>query len=974
MTEEGRLNEKQREAVEHKEGPLLIIAGAGTGKTTVITERIKHLILGQDVIPSHILALTFTEKAAREMEERVDVILPYGYTELWISTFHAFCDRILRNEAIHIGLTPSYKLATEAESILFLRKHLFFLDLDYFRPLGNPTKFLTAILQHFNRLRDEDVTPQQYLAFARKLNARRYTLDDEKEEVKKTLELARAFTTYQDLKAKEGIFDFADLIASTLTLFRTRKNILKNYQEQFPYVLVDEFQDTNFAQNELAILLAGAKQNITVVGDDDQAIYRWRGAAIANIIQFKKHFPHAKVVTLTKNYRSTEEILARSYALIQHNNPDRLEVKEHIDKKLTSTRKVKGEPAALLFADRVENEAEAVVKKIKELTSSKVPYQFSDIAILVRANDHAHPFTRALERHRIPYQFLGPGQLFHQEEVKDLIAYLRVLANFDDSASLYRVLTMPLFSLEARDIAAILNFAKRKNDTLFEALEKVDETFIKEETRKAVKKLVDMINRHLKRVPKDTAGQILYYFLEDSGLLKQFLSAKTQADEKRAENVAKFFEKLKTFEGERTDASVFSVVDWIDLSMQMGESPLAADMDWSNNNAVNILTVHSSKGLEFPVVFVVNLVTQRFPTRERREQIPIPQELIKEILPEGDYHLQEERRLFYVAMTRARDYLFLSAAHFYGEGKRERKISPFVHEALGEEAVASTMSKKHESTQLTLLEWAQPPVLSPTIKHPSSASITYLSYSQIQTFDICPLHYKLRYILKIPSAPTAAQSFGTSIHATLRDTYRQAKNEKLTLKDTLALLSKSWVNDGYHSREHEKKAFDKAKAILENYFTKYFDPIKLPLAVELPFTFMIKKPASPASPPGGLKVGGRIDRIDQKDNGAIEIIDYKTGGNMLDEKELASNLQLTLYALAAVEVNDPILRKKPEEVVLTLHYLEKDVVSTTTRTAKQLEEAKEFILTKADAIAQSTFPCSASSICATCEYKMLCQV
>lgn len=967
------LNECQREAVEHGEGPLLIIAGAGSGKTTVITERIKHLILKRNVNPQHILSLTFTEKAAAEMEERVDIAMPYGYTQMWISTFHAFCDRVLRNEAIHIGLTSSYTLATEAETILFLRKHLFSFDLHYFRPLGNPTKFLTALLSHFNRLRDEDVTPEQYLAYARQLNARHYELDAEKEEAAKTLELARAFTTYQDLKAKEGILDFADLITSTLTLFRTRRSVLRDYQKQFRSLLVDEFQDTNFAQNELAILLTGAKQNITVVGDDDQAIYRWRGAALSNIIQFKQHFPNAKVVTLTKNYRSTKTILTHAYQLIQHNNPDRLEVKEKVNKKLIAVGNIEGEIPQLLFADRVENEAEAVATKIKELTLRKTkPYAFSDIAILVRANDHAHPFTRALERTHIPYQFLGPGQLFHQEEVKDLIAYLRVLANFEDSASLYRVCTMPLFALEARDVAAMLNLAKRKNYSLFEALEHVDDTFLKEEPKKIIKNLFAMINRHLKRVPKDSAGQICYYFLEDSGLLKQFLSASTQADQRRAENVVKFFGKLKTFEAGHADASVFTIVDWIDLAMQMGESPLAADSDWSQNNAVNILTVHSSKGLEFSVVFVANCVTQRFPTRERREPIPIPQELIKEILPEGDYHVQEERRLFYVAMTRTKDLLYFTAANYYGEGKRERRISPFVVEALGEEAVKKVLGNKRETTgQLTLLEWAQPPVLSSPINPPSSAPITYLSYSQIQTFDICPLHYKLRYVLKIPVSQTAAQSFGTSIHATLRDVYRKATNETLTLKDTIALLSTSWVNVGYHSREHERKAFLKAKAILENYFTKYFDPRKLPLAVELPFTFMIKKPTRLA---GGLKVGGRIDRIDARDNGAIEIIDYKTGENVPDATELAKDVQLTFYALAAVHVNDPILHKKPEDVTLSLHYVEKDVILTTTRTKEQLEEAKTFILNKAEEIATSNFTCSKSAICASCEYKMLCQV
>ena len=423
-----RLNPQQEEAVKHLKGPLLIIAGAGTGKTTVITERIKYLILNKNILPSQILALTFTDKAAREMEERVDVAMPYGYTQMWVSTFHAFCDRILRSEAIHIGFNPSYKLLTEAESVLFLRKNLFKFDLTYFRPLGNPNKFLEGMLQHFGRLKDEDVSPKEYLLWAQNKN--------QNQENEKNLELINAYKLHEDLKAKEGIMDFSDLISNTLSLFRKRKNILKIYQDQFKYILVDEFQDTNFAQNQLAILLAGNKKNITVVGDDDQAIYRFRGAALSNMIQFRKHFPKTKIVSLTQNYRSTKEILATSYKVIQNNNPDRLEAKEKISKKLVSARNIEGTKVEFLFGERVEDEAHTVARTIQNLIKNE-KIEYKDVAILVRANDHSMAFVRALERASIPYQFLGPGKLFHQEEIKDLIAYLKVLYNFEDSSSLY---------------------------------------------------------------------------------------------------------------------------------------------------------------------------------------------------------------------------------------------------------------------------------------------------------------------------------------------------------------------------------------------------------------------------------------------------------------------------------------------------------------------------------------------------------
>lgn len=972
------LNTQQYEAIQHGMGPLLIVAGAGSGKTTVITERIKYLILEKKIPPSSVLALTFTEKAAREMEERVDIAMPYGYTQMWISTFHAFCDRVLRAEAVHIGLNPSYKLLTEAETILFLRKNIFSFSLEYFRPLGNPNKFLEGMLQHFSRLADEDISPKEYLAYTEKLKK---NSNMEPSEIKKTLELAYAFTKYQELKVKEGVMDFSDLISNTLTLFRKRKNVLKQYQQQFQYVLVDEFQDTNFAQNQLAILLSGKEKNITVVGDDDQAIYRWRGAAISNIIQFKKQFPKAKIITLSKNYRSTQEILDKAYLLIQNNNPDRLEVKEKINKKLTAALSKKNFLLELLFANRVEDEADLVVKKIQQITL-KGNYQYKDVAILVRANDHSQAFVRAFIRSNIPYQFLGPGRLFHQEEIKDLIAYLKVLYNFEDSISLYRVLTMSFFGIDARDIAAVLNFARKKNLALFETLEVINkkeegDLIIQKSSRETMQNIASMIKRHLSRVASDSAGQILYYFLSDSGMIKNFLAPQSENEIKKYQNIAKFFDKLKTYEAERSDASVFAVVDWIDLSMQMGESPLAQDSDWTENNAVNILTIHASKGLEFPIVFLVNLVQQRFPTRERREQIPIPADLIKEILPEGDFHLQEERRLCYVGMTRAKDYLYFTAANFYGEGKRERKISPFVYEALGENYATDVLGKQNSQSvalQPTLLEWAKEIEEKTQDKKGQFqlSPITYLSFSQIQCFDMCPLHYKIRYILKIPYETSPSLSFGSSIHFTLRDFYQAViRGEKPKNNTIVEFLNKNWVDEGYASKSHQKEALEKARYVLKKYVKN--NPIKSKkistIGVEVPFQFFVTDRSMKKR---SLKFGGRIDRVDRLSDKKIEIIDYKTGSNIPNEKDLENNLQLTLYALAAMNVNDTLFNRNPEDVLLSLYYIEEEKKLTTQRTRKDLENAKDLIFKKVEEIETSDFQCNKSIFCQNCEYKMLC--
>jgi len=997
------LNQEQLQAVQHEKGPLLIIAGAGTGKTTVVTERIKHLILERGIKSHEILALTFTEKAAREMEERVDIAMPYGYTQMWISTFHAFCDRVLRNDAIHIGLTPGYRLMTQAESTKFFRDRLFQLNLDYFRPLGNPTKFVYGMLQHFSRLRDEDVSPTQYTSWVQDQRSKiKYQKDKsnikniELQEVAKWEELAKSYKQYESFKAKEGVMDFSDLISNTLELFRRRPNVLTTYRRQFKHVLVDEFQDTNIAQYELVKLLAPPSlklrrasppsigPNLTVVGDDSQSIYKFRGAAISNILSFMQDYQDTTRIVLNKNYRSTQTILNHSHQLIKHNDPDTLEAQMGISKQLTKVRNVEEVAVDLVYCDRVENEAEEVARVITELignptTSVEVRTTFGarDFAILVRANNHADPFVRVLRRHNIPYQFLGPGMLFRQEEIKDLIAYLNVLNNFEDSVSFYRVLNLSPFKVSARDIAALANYSKKQHVSLFESAEQfvasqrekssqISFSIIDSSTEEKLGKLIDMIHRHLARVPKDTAGQILYYFLEDTEMIKDLAVYESATDEKRAQNISKFFDKLKTYEVNHEDASVSAVVDWIDLSMELGESPLANDMDWAENDAVNILTVHSSKGLEFPVVFLVNLTSGRFPTYERREQIPIPEELIKETLPEGDYHMQEERRLFYVGMTRARDRLYLTASKYYGEGKRERKISPFVEEALGDSVVSSKLSVV-SNKQLTFLDYKnhnETDYLQPITYN--RKPITYLSYSQIETFKFCPMHYKARYILKLPVPTYAAANFGTSMHQALRLFYeRRMQGEKTDLKGLLDVYESIWNPVGFESKQHEQQMKALGKKQLKAFYEKHFDLKQLPEMVEKPFIFPIKN---------GLKFGGVIDRLDHLSDGHIEIIDYKTSSKVPTQKDVDKNLQLTLYALAATEVPEIGKNLNPDKVVLSLFYFKDNVKLSTTRTREQLARAQQEVIKIAEEIGRSDFKCSGTKWCINCEFKMLCGI
>ncbi len=938
-----KLNKEQLEAIKFGNGPLLIIAGAGTGKTTVITERVKHLIMSGLAKPEEVLALTFTEKGAREMEERIDVAMPYGYTQMWVMTFHSFCDQILRDNAIHIGLSPSYKLMTEAESIDLVRKNLFDLGLDYFRPLGNPNKFIDGLLKHFSRLQDELVTDKDYLEFAKK-----YT-NPEELEVKKTKELATAYKKYNDLKIKENVMDFADLITNTVRLFSERPNILKIYQEKFKYVLIDEFQDTNYAQNQLAIMLAGKNQNITVVGDDDQSIYRFRGAAISNIIQFRINFPKTKIIVLTKNYRSTQEILDRAYDLIQHNNPDRLEVVEKINKKLVaiSDKRLKKSEVRFIHTGTVSEEAYEVVKEISSLTANgQSLITFRDIAILVRANNHADPFIRELERRGIPNQFLGPSNLFEKEEIVDLISYLKVLYNPEDSESFYRLLSSDIFDISPLELIKISSSAKKRSLSIFEIATESDNGVIK--------KLLSTIDKHLKVIKKQTAGEILYDYIQEIGLLQKLVE---NSEDIKAKNIAKFFEKIKSYEDGNKNAGVAAVVDYIDLLIEVGESPNVTDGDWQENNAVNLLTVHSSKGLEFPIVFLVNLVGERFPGRERHEQIPIPTELIREVLPQGDFHIQEERRLFYVGMTRAKEKLYFSAADFYGEAKRKKKISPFVTEALGDKhnyQLPITNLQSVNNFSITKKELKK--------EQASKLKIEYLSVSQIETFESCPLHYKLKYIYKLPTKPSASSSFGISIHNTLKEFYQKVRDgEKPTEKLILGLYKNNWIEEGFDNKKHKQEFYKKGEGYLLGFLKNGFNPKTIPVLLEEKFTV----PVDPT-----LKIGGKIDRVDNLGGGKFEIVDYKTGAHLPSQKEVDKDLQLSFYALALSSIKNI----DPENIKLSLYYLDEQEKISTTRTAKELEKVKEKILEVRDEIEKSDFKCNHSFFCqGKCEFSLFCK-
>src|SRR5436189_1332217 len=474
------LNAAQREAVTHDAGPLLIVAGAGTGKTTVITRRIAYLIATGRARPSEILALTFTDKAAAEMEERVDTLVPHGSSDVEPAPFHAVGHRLLREHALEPGLQPDFRVLNRAEQVIFLRDRLFQLPLERYRPLGDPTRHIRALITLISRCKDEDVSPEEYAAHAERLAAlARAAPDDEelRERVAQQLELARTYGKYQELMAASGAIDFGDQIVHALRLLRSRPYVLAGLQRRFKHILVDEFQDTNWAQFEIVKLLGARHTNVAAVGDDNQAIYRWRGAAVSNFRGFVRHFPQARVVILTENYRSHHRILDAAYRLIL-NNPDRLEESDEgrrygVTKKLAAVREPDGPEPQHLHFETATQEADAVAQSIAERVADVV-WRYDDVAILVRSNADADQFLRSLNLRAVPWTFSGNAGLYGRPEIRLLIAFLRAVAHPDDSVSVHYLASSDLYQVPIVDLTRCSTYADRRHRWLFDVFRTVE--------------------------------------------------------------------------------------------------------------------------------------------------------------------------------------------------------------------------------------------------------------------------------------------------------------------------------------------------------------------------------------------------------------------------------------------------------------------------------------------------------------------
>jgi len=956
------LNQEQREAVTYKEGPLLIIAGAGTGKTTVISRRIAWLVMQGLAEMDQILALTFTDKAAQEMTERVDILLPYGYTDVWISTFHAFGDRIIRENALELGLNPSFEVMTRPEAGIFFREHLFEFPLKIYRPLSNPTKFIDAILQFFSRLRDEDISPKEYIEYSNKLREKANSTDDAAaiEAAAKHLEIALVYEKYLQLLDKEGKVDFGNQFYLALDILRKHPSILKKYQEQFKYVLVDEFQDTNFVQFQMVKLLGEGVKNISVVADDDQSIYRFRGAAYSNILNFMDEYPKAKKISLIHNYRSTQVILDTAYKLIQNNNPERFEIKAGINKQLIGVTP-KGKKVEHLHFDTVSSQADAVAKIIKEKVGGG-EFQFGDFSILVRSNNDADPFLRSLNMQNIPWRFSGNTGLYSRQEVRMCINFLRVLSNLMDSLSLFYLASSDVYKVAIEDLTLCMHYAKRSNHSLYFVLKTISSIaelneMISDKSQKLIKKLVKDIGDYLEYSRNNSTGRLLYKFLTDTNYLKNLVKNDSLENEEKIKNIAKFFDMVRNFGAVAQEDRLAHFIEHLQMLIDAGDDPATAEAD-VDEQAVNVLTVHKAKGLEFPVVFLVSLVKGRFPWPKRGQRIAYPEELVKDIKPEGDFHMQEERRLFYVGMTRAKKELYLTSASDYGT-KTVRKVSPFVFEALGIEkeeiSTIKTSAKEAIERHAAVGEPAKRKK-----KKIDKDEILNLSAYKIDDYLTCPLKYRYVHELRIPIMEHHTVVYGSAIHQTIERYYQyRLQNKKVNKEELIEWFEKELRREGFVSSEHYKERLDHGKEVLEEFCEREKKAKALPESIEQEFQFML----------GNNRIRGRWDRIDKEDGAAV-VIDFKSS-NEPDQKKAnkkaKDSLQLTLYAYAYKQIN----KELPKRV--ELHFVESGIIGKAQKDDDDIEELMEQIEEVSNGVRKQKFDAKPTFMaCSVCAFNQIC--
>ena len=689
MIDLDNLNPQQKEAVTCINGPSLIIAGAGSGKTRVLTYKVAYL-LDKGINPYEILALTFTNKAANEMKSRVLDLTDIDPKVMWMGTFHSIFARLLRMEAQHIGFSRSFSIYDESDSENLVKRAIDELNLpkDKYNPSG--------IAEVISKLKNKLIMPEDY----------EYSAVSPFEK-----DVTRIYETYQKMLFSSNAMDFDDLLIRPIELFQKHEDVLKKYQERFKYILVDEYQDTNAAQYQLIRMLSAKYKNLTVVGDDAQSIYRWRGADIRNVLDFQSNFPDNKLFKLECNYRSTKKILAFASEIIRHNE-------KQIDKKLWTDNE-DGDDIMIIenFSDK--DEANRIVKQIKEDIRIK-KYMFRDFAVLYRTNAQSRVLEEALRNNGLPYVIVGGIRFYQRKEIKDLLSYLNMIINIQDSVSLTRAIALQE-GVGKVTIDKLMTYAAENNKSLIDVINSSDGLeFIRASARAAIIRLMQLINKYKYLRDEISLMEFVRVLIDETGMLQKLRMENTEEAQERINNIQEFINAVAEYEDNNEQPTLEGFLETVALVNDI-------DTYEDTKNAVTLMSIHASKGLEFPVVFVTGLEDGLFPVSSAYN---------------SQEEMEEERRLFYVASTRARKKLYITYAnqrYKYGDLTYQVKskfLKELSDEVLNKTAFTEkfTVSKYREKSEFPSIElFRNKPEQK---KHPKGERIEYIDEGDDKFSDI----------------------------------------------------------------------------------------------------------------------------------------------------------------------------------------------------------------------------------------------
>lgn len=1016
------LNKEQKEAVEHSGSPLLVSAGPGSGKTRVIVERINHLIKN-GLKPSDILCLTFSEKAALVMKDRLDE-MGVDTSEMQISTFHSFCHDILLENVLDSGIGIGSGVINRSSLLVWALKNIDSFEFEHIEITNNAVEVIEAIMDGISTFKDELISPEELREYLDKKLTKEKNLVNEVDELDylhKLEDLHRVYVKYHDYLRSQRFIDFDDMVVLSINLFRKKPITLASYQNRFKYVLVDEFQDNNFAQFELVKLLT-PHGNITVVGDDDQSIYRFQGAYDAIFDHFRQTYPNHTEILLSKNYRSPSSVVELSSQLLKivpGRNP----------KNLASAKEGK-QKVIVARCNHDMAEVEFVIDQIREIIEPKngikSQYSFKDIAILSRKRVDGKKFAQSLNSHGIPATFVGEAQIFSSSVGRDLLAYLQIASDPAHAGiAINRVLK--IWGINEQDIARINHEAETRTrninsdlDLVFEVMTdlKVDSLIQIAELKEISKMLHAISNLKKDFTVSETVFEIM---MRTTDLYKNAIRSDSLEDRGKQTILKEIYKIVQQFEIQNLEGSM---VDFIEYLRLLGKFDVEMEEGKELVDSIQVSTIHQSKGKEFPFVFVVDVAQRKIPLKYDQKTFYVPDDLangLKRNMDGKEMHVREERRLLYVAMTRAIDQLYLVFPQKYAQNKNPNKPSPFLEEIDYENNSLVTVFPYDSSTQESLIqEQNRFEVIKKELQEFAIKSVNQmhlktaiarivdlarseyykknksyegfdtkdlfdvvpnkilesqledekillinkneltLSASKFGTYIKCPLQFKYEYILKIPTPPRTYFDMGTAVHAVAEQlTILQKNGTKYGKKEAMEILEKSWSSNAYLKKSKQKESQDKtsAKEMVEtllDWLDKNPNKVK---DVEQDFQIEIS----------GVKVYGRMDRVEITPEGEYEVVDFKSGRVYLTKNTIKEDPQMNLYALGVKKVYGKLPQKASLFYIKDDKKVEYNITSDTLNsTISTLEQITESILK------EDFTPTPDKDTCFRCDFKDIC--